>query len=51
MNDRELFLAADESYAVRNADESLKALATGVIGYSEEDGVVKFIMENLEKYL
>ena len=51
VNDRELFLAADESYAVRNADESLKALATGVIGYSEEDGVVKFIMENLEKYL
>ncbi len=50
-NDRELFLAADESYAVMNADEGLKALATGVIGYSEEDAVVKFLAENLHRYL
>lgn len=51
INDVELFKSADEKYAMKNADESLKALATSVIGYSEEDGVVKFIMENLEKYL
>lgn len=50
-NDRSLFLEADESYAVKNADESLKALATEVIGYSEEDAVAKFIRENLEKYI
>lgn len=49
-NDRELFLAADEAYAVKNADESLKAVATGVIGYSEEDAVVKFLMQNLANY-
>ena len=50
-NDRSLFLEADESYAVKNADESLKELATEVIGYSEEDAVAKFIRENLEKYI
>ena len=49
-NDKELFLAADESYAVKNAEDSLKAMATGVIGYSEEDAVAKFLMENLKKY-
>ena len=50
-NDRELFLCADESYAVKNADEDLKAIATGVIGYSEEDAVAKFIAANLNKYI
>lgn len=49
-NDRSLFEAADECYAVRNASEELKERATGVIGYSEEDAVCKFIMENQEKY-
>ena len=28
----------------------LKAVATGVIGYSEEDAVVKFLMQNLGRY-
>ena len=51
LNDRELFLAADESYAVANADEELKKTATAVIGYSEEDSVSKFIRDHLEKYL
>lgn len=50
INDISLFRAADESYAVRNAVAELKAVCTGEIGYSEEDGVVKFIMKNLEKY-
>ncbi len=49
-NDRSLFLAADASFAVRNASDDLKEMATGVIGYSEEDAVCKFIMENFEKY-
>ena len=49
-NDRELFRAADEAYAVENADEELKKVATAVIGYSEEDSVSKFIRDNLEKY-
>ena len=51
INDYDLFREADESYAVMNADEKLKEMATGVIGYSEEDGVVKFLMENLSRYL
>lgn len=50
LNDRELFRAADEAYAVENADEELKKAATAVIGYSEEDSVSKFIRDNLEKY-
>lgn len=50
-NDRSLFEAADECYAVRNACEELKEKATAVIGYSEEDAVCKFIMENLKNYL
>ncbi len=49
-NDRSLFETADECYAVRNASEELKEMATGVIGFSEEDAVCKFIAENLEKY-
>ena len=51
LNDCELFRAADEAYAVKNADESLKGIATAVIGYSEEDAVSKFICSNLDKYL
>lgn len=51
INDHDLFREADECYAVQNADEKLKGMATGVIGYSEEDGVVKFLMENLNRYL
>lgn len=50
LNDRELFRAADEAYAVENADEELKKAATAVIGYSEEDSVSKFIRDNLKKY-
>ena len=32
------------------ADDALKAIATSVIGYSEEDAVAKFIRENLDRY-
>ena len=51
LNDRELFRAADEAYAVENADEELKKAATAVIGYSEDDSVAKFIRDNLDKYI
>ncbi len=50
INDASLFDAADESYAVANAVESLKAKATGVIGFSEEDAVCKFIRAHLSEY-
>lgn len=42
-NDRLLFSAADECYAVQNAVDELKRLADGVIGSNEEDGVAAFM--------
>lgn len=45
-NDMDLFQAADEAYAVENAVEELKALATGVIGTNDEDGVAKWLLEH-----
>ena len=51
INDKELFFAADESYAVKNAEEELKKISTAEIGYSEEDSVVKFLQNNIKKYL
>ena len=45
-NDSDLFDVCDEKYAVENADDWLKAKATGVIGYCEEDGVAKWLDEH-----
>lgn len=36
-----------ECYAVANAAEPLKALATGIIGSNEEDAVAKWLAENV----
>ena len=44
-NDLPMFESADESYAVGNADEGLKAAATAVIGKNTEDGVAKKLLE------
>ncbi len=49
-NDRSLFSMADESYAVRNATQELKEMASGVIGFSEEDSVCKFLAEHISEY-
>ncbi len=46
-NDSDMFDVCDRKYAVMNADSWLKAKATGVIGYCEEDGVVKWLEENV----
>lgn len=43
LNDIALFEVADESYAVSNAADELKDIATGVIGSNDEDAVVNFI--------
>ena len=43
LNDIPLFEAADEAYAVSNAHEKLKEIATGIIGSNDEDAVIKFI--------
>lgn len=47
-NDVKLFEAADECYAVGNAVQSLKEIATGVIGSCDEDGVAKWLLENFK---
>lgn len=46
LNDLDLFHAADEAYAVENAVAELKAIATGIIGSNESDGVAKWLAEN-----
>ena len=45
LNDIPMFQIADEAYAVANALEELKKIATGVIGCNEEDAVAKYIRE------
>lgn len=45
-NDIDMFRAADECYAMENAVDALKEIATAVIGSNEEDGVARW----LERY-
>ena len=42
-NDITMFKIADEAYAVSNAVDELKALATGTIGSNEEDAVAVYL--------
>ena len=44
-----MFLTADESYAVENADPALKHLATGIIASNNDDGVAKFLLEHFDR--
>ncbi|MBQ3217046.1 MAG: HAD family hydrolase [Oscillospiraceae bacterium] len=46
-NDLDMFRMADECYAVENAHPGLKAAATGIIGANEEDGVARWLEENV----
>lgn len=48
-NDIPMFRAADEAYAMANADAELKKIATGVIGHHEEDGVARWLLANAAK--
>ena len=43
INDIPMFLVSDEAYAVQEAAEELKAVATGVLGSNEEDAVAEFL--------
>ena len=43
LNDLPMFRIADEAYAVANARDELKAVATAVIGSNEEDAVAAFL--------
>lgn len=47
LNDIPLFEIADECYAVSNAENELKAIATGVISSNDEDAVAEFILNNV----
>ena len=47
-NDITLFKAADEAYAVGNACEELKRVATGVIASNDADAVAKFMLSRFE---
>lgn len=42
-NDIEMFEMADESYAVENAVDELKSIATGIIENNDSDGVAKWL--------
>lgn len=46
LNDLDLFRVADEAYAVENAVPELKAVATGIIGSNENDGVANWLLQN-----
>lgn len=43
VNDIPMFKVSDEAYAVENAVEELKALATGIIDSNENDGVARWL--------
>jgi len=45
-NDIDMFELADESYAVQNAHEDLKRIATSIISSNDEDGVAKWLADN-----
>jgi len=48
-NDRELFAVADEGIAVANADPTLRAMATQVIGPHDEDAVARYLAAQKER--
>ena len=46
VNDIPMFEISDECYAVANAVDELKAVATGIIGSNEDDGVAEWLLQN-----
>jgi len=47
LNDLPMFAACDECYAVSNAKPEVKEKATAVIGLNDDDGVAKWLEENV----
>lgn len=47
-NDIPMFQISDECYAMENAEDALKQVATAVIESNEEDGVAKWLRQNFE---
>ncbi len=48
INDIALLKAADEGYAVANAENELKAAATSIIDHCDNDAVARWLLENAE---
>ncbi|MCI9092923.1 MAG: HAD family hydrolase [Coprobacillus sp.] len=46
-NDIDMFSMADEAYAVENAVQELKDIATQIIPRNDEDGVAKWLLQNV----
>ena len=44
VNDIPMFRISDECYAVEHAMDELKAVATGIIGSNENDGVARWLL-------
>lgn len=51
VNDIPMFQISDECYAVSNAVDELKELATGIIESNDEDGVAKWLQAHVNKEL
>lgn len=49
INDIEMFCIADEAYAVENAVDKLKEIATRTIGKNTDDGVARWLDENIKR--
>ena len=49
VNDIPMFRISDECYAVENAVDELKAMATGIIGNNDRDGVAIWLRENVQE--
>ncbi len=49
VNDIPMFQISDQCYAVENAVDSLKKLATGIIGNNDSDSVAKWLEENFSE--
>ena len=50
-NDIDMFNLSDECYAVENAVDELKSIATAVIHQNNDDGVAKWLVENYNTVL
>ncbi len=48
-NDIDMFQLADEGYAVQNAVDELKSIATGIIENNDSDGVAKWLEQNYKR--
>ena len=47
-NDLSMFEVADECYAPANANQTIKAAATAVIGHHDEEGIARFLRERFD---